>query len=93
MAKLLPQALIRHTLRTQVNHAEMMFIESKAKAAGMSVGHYLRSLLGLPERAAGRPTRAQLEAEQDQAWQLLQSMGIDPAPLFPGDESWLDDYR
>lgn len=24
---------------------------------------------------------------------LLQSMGIDPAPFFPADESWLDDYR
>jgi len=71
----------------------MMLIESKARAAGMSVGNYVRSLLGLPERTAGRPTRAQMEAEQDQAWQLLQSMGTDPAPFFPADESWLDEYQ
>ena len=93
MPTTLPLALTRQTLRAQVNRAEMMLIESKAKAAGMSVGNYLRSLLGLPERSAGRPTRAQMEAEQDHAWQTLQSMGVDPAPLFPADESWLDEYR
>lgn len=89
----LPLALTRQTLRAQVNRAEMMLIESKARAAGMSVGNYVRSLLGLPERSAGRPTRAQMEAEQDHAWQILTSMGIDPAPFFPADESWLDEYQ
>jgi len=71
----------------------MMLIESKAKAAGLSVANYVRSLLGLPERSAGRPTRAQMEGEQDRAWQVLQSLGLDPAPFFPADESWLDDYQ
>lgn len=93
MPTTLPLALTRQTLRAQVNRAEMMLIESKAKAAGLSVGNYVRSLLGLPERSAGRPTRAQMEAEQDHAWQVLKSIGIDPAPMFPADESWLDDYR
>lgn len=93
MPPTLPRALTRQTLRAQVNRAEMMLIESKAKAAGMSVGNYVRSLLGLPERIAGRPTRAQMEAEQDHAWQVLQSMGIDPGLFFPADESWLDGYR
>lgn len=93
MPTTLPLALIRQTLRAQVNRAEMMLIDSKAKAASMSVGNYIRSLLGLPERSAGRPTRAHMEAEQDQAWQILQSMGIDPTPFFPSDESWLDDYK
>lgn len=89
----LPLALTRQTVRAQVNRAEMMLIESKARAAGLSVGNYIRFLLGLPERSAGRPTRAQMEAEQDHAWQLLKSMGVDPAPFFPADESWLDDYK
>ena len=89
----LPLALTRQTLRAQVNRAEIVLIESKARAAGMSVGDYIRSLVGLPERSAGRPTRAHMEVEQDQAWQLLQSMGVDPAPFFPPDESWLDEYK
>lgn len=93
MATTLPQALTRQTLRAQVNRAEMMLIESRARAAGLSVGNYVRSLLGLPERSAGRPTRALMEAEQDHAWQVLKSMGIEPAPFFPADESWLDDYQ
>ena len=89
MPTTLPLALTRQTLRAQVNRAEMMLIESKARAAGLSVGNYVRSLIGLPERSPGRPTRAQMEAEQDHAWHVLQSIGIDPAPFFPGDESWL----
>lgn len=93
MATTLPQALTRQTLRAQVNRAEMMLIESKARASGLSVANYVRSLLGLPERSAGRPTRAQMEAEQDHAWQTLKMMCIDPAPFFPADESWLDEYR
>ena len=59
----------------------------------MSVGNDVRSLLGLPERTAGRPTCAQMEAGQEHAWQVLQSLGIDPAPFFPADERWLDGYR
>ncbi len=92
MAKLLPQALVRHTLRAQVNHAEMMLIESQAKAAGQSVGNYVRSALGLPERSPGRGTRDQMDDEQDRAWEILKSIGVDPAPFFPEDDSWLDDY-
>jgi hypothetical protein len=67
--------------------------ESKARAAGLSVGNYIRSLLGLPERAAGRPARTQMEIEQDLAWSILQSMAVDPARFFPADESWLDEYQ
>ncbi len=93
MPTTLPVALTRQTLRAQVNRAEMMLIESKAKASGLSVGNYVRSLLGLPEHAPGRPTRTQMESEQDAAWQILQSMGVDPARFFPADESWLDEYH
>ncbi len=52
-APTLPLALTRQTIRAQVNRAEMMLIESKAQAAGLSVANYIRSLLGLPERSAG----------------------------------------
>jgi hypothetical protein len=92
MSTTLPLALTRQTLRALVNRAEMMLIESKARAAGLSVGNFVRSLLGLPE-PAGRPTRTQMEAEQDHVWQVLQSMGIDPAPFFSADESWLEEYK
>ena len=37
------------------------------RSVRVTVGSYIWSLLGLPERSAGRPTRAQMEAEQDHA--------------------------
>jgi hypothetical protein len=89
----LPAGLARQTVRFQVNRAEMLRVEAKAREAGMSVGNYIRAALGLPERSAGRPTRSQLEAEQDQAWEILRGLGLDPAGFFPPDESWLDSYR
>jgi hypothetical protein len=92
MPPTVPMALTRQRVVLQVTRAEMLMIESKAKEAGMTVSNYFRSLAGLPPLSAGRPTRAQMEEEQDRAWELLQSMGIDPAPFFPADESWLDEY-
>lgn len=43
--------------------------------------------------AARRLTHAQMEADQDHARQVLQFIGIDPAPFFTADESWVDDYE
>jgi len=85
--------LARETIRFQVNHADRRLLEAKAREAGISVANYLRASAGLPERAAGRPTVEQLEAEQDQAWEILRGLGLDPAGYFPADDSWIDDYR
>jgi hypothetical protein len=35
----------------------------------------------------------QLEREQDQAWEILKSLGEDPATYFPPDDSWLEEYK
>lgn len=86
-------ALIRQPLRCQVNRAEMMLIEAKAREEGRSVANYVRSRLGLPDRNAGRPTVGQLEVEQDQAWEILRSLGLDPAAYFPPDDTWMGAYR
>ena len=88
-----PLALARERIFMYANHAEAMLLQSKANAAGVSVSNYLRSLAGLPPMAMGRPTREDMEKEQDRAWEILKSMGVDPAPLLPEDESWLDAYR
>jgi hypothetical protein len=83
----------RFALARRFNHAERKLIEAKAREAGMSVANYLRTCAGLPERTSGRPTVEQLEAEQDQAWEILRGLELDPAGYFPADDSWLDDYR
>ena len=64
-----------------------------AREAGMSVGNYLRTGRGLPERPAGRPSIEELERERDRAWEMLKSLGEDPAAYFPPDDSWMDEYR
>ncbi len=86
-------ALGRQQLRCQVNRAEMMQIEAKAREEGRSVANYVRSRLGLPDRNAGRPTVGQLEVEQDQAWEILRGLGLDPAAYFPPDDAWMGVYR
>jgi hypothetical protein len=93
MPATLPLALIRQTIHVRVNRAEMMALEAKAKETNMSVANYVRTVLGLPERTPGRPSADQLEREQDEAWNLLQGIGVDPAAYFPDDDSWLDSYR
>lgn len=93
MPSVLPAALGRQQLRCQVNRAEMMLIEARAREEGKSVANYIRSRLGLPERNAGRLTVGQLEAEQDQAWEILRSLGLNPADYFPADDTWIATYR
>ncbi len=79
MPSALPMALARQQLRCQVNRAKMMQIEAKAREEGKSVANDVCSRLSLPDRNAGRPTVGQLEVEQDQAWAILRSPGLDPA--------------
>lgn len=93
MPSVLPMALARQQLRCQVNRAEMMLIEAKARAEGRSVANYVRSKLGLPDRNAGRPALDQLEREQDQAWAILRSLGLEPSAYFPPEERWVDPFK
>jgi hypothetical protein len=93
MPTTVPMALTRQRVVLQVNRAEMMLIESKAKEAGMTVTNYFRSLAGLPLLTAGRATRAQMEEEQDRAWEILKSMGIRPHAVLPLRRIQAGDYR
>ena len=89
----LPRALTRVTITFQASLAEQLLLKRKAREAGMSVGNYLRTGRGLPERPAGRPAVEQLERESDEAWNTLKELGENPEEYFPPDDSWMDDYR
>jgi hypothetical protein len=84
---------MRVTITFQASHAEHLKLKKLAREAGMSVGNYMRTGRGLPERRAGRPSIEELEREQDEAWETLKSLGEDPAAYFPPDDDWMDDYR
>ena len=88
----LPQALMRVTITFQASVTEQLTLKKAARAAGMSVGNYLRTGRGLPERPAGRLSIEALERESDEAWNALKELGEDPKAYFPPDDSWMDDY-
>jgi hypothetical protein len=54
-----------------VNEPERIWLEHQARAAGMTVANYFRDKVGLHARPMGRPTAAQLEDMEDDAWSLL----------------------
>jgi hypothetical protein len=89
----LPRALTRVTISFQASYAEHLKLKKLAREAGMSLGNYLRTGRGLPERPAGRPSIGQLEREVDEAWNTLKELGENPGDYFPPDDSWMDDYR
>lgn len=70
-------------LRVAVNEPEMLFIDQEARAAGLSIANFIRQKLGFRARPMGRPTAAQLEQMEDDAWDLLTRVGADPTQYFP----------
>lgn len=89
----LPRALARETITFQASHVEALKLRKLARQAGMSLGNYMRTGRGLPERPAGRPSIEELERESDDAWNALKELGEDPAAYFPPNDDWMDDYR
>jgi len=70
-------------LRLTVNNAEQMFIQHHARQAGLSQLDFIRRQLGLGRRPLGRATADQVATVEDEAYCLLQQIGVDPAPYFP----------
>ena len=89
----LPRALARETVTFQASHTEVLDLKKRARAAGMSLGNYLRTGRGLPERQAGRPGIEDLERESDWAWNKLQGAWGEARGVLPAGHSWMDEYR
>ena len=89
----LPRALARETVTFQASHTEVLKLKKLAREAGMSLGNYLRTGRGLPERPAGRPSIEQFEREVDEAWNTFKELGENPEEYFPPDDTWRDDSR
>ena len=70
-------------VKVTVNAAERMYLEHLARQAGMSVQDYFRVHVGLRRRPMGRPTADQIADAEDDVWNLLRQIGVDPAPYFP----------
>jgi hypothetical protein len=79
----MPHALDKRILRITLNVAEMLDVEAQARAAGQSVNNYVRTKLGLQERAAGKRTPEERDREEDDAMERLQRLGLDPHVYLP----------
>jgi hypothetical protein len=72
-------------IKIRVSDAERLWLDKQARAAGMGVANYIRQKLGLRARPMGRPTAAEREDMEDDAWSRLVEVGADPRQYFPPD--------
>lgn len=79
----MPHGLDRRVLRVTLNVAELLDVEARARAAGLTVNNYVRTRLGLPERGVGRLSDEERHREEDDAWERLERLGFNPHDYLP----------
>ena len=57
-------------------------MERLAREARATVQNYIRTRLGLPERLTARPDAEERERQEDEAWDRLVRLGLDPKKYF-----------
>ena len=70
-------------INIRVSEPERLWLDKQARDVGLSIANYIREKLGLHARPMGRPTAAQLEDMEDDAWSRLTDVGADPRQYFP----------
>jgi len=89
-----PQALLRRKIRFEVSETEFLWLEKRARDAGMNISNYVRAGRGLPKRETRRrPTLEELRQQAEDARKKLQEMGENPELYFPANDHWITDYR
>jgi len=76
-------ALQRKSITISVNLAEFLELEAAANVAGLSVPQHVRTRLGLSVRWTSNPNTEQRDREEDDAWERIQRLGLDPKKYFP----------
>ena len=75
-------ALDKRQVRFTVNYAEYLELEHLAQEANSTLQNYIRRRLGLPERLTARPDADERERQEDEAWERLVRLGLDPKKYF-----------
>jgi hypothetical protein len=76
-------ALQRKSITIRVNLAEFLELDAAAKVAGLSVPQHVRTRLGLSVRWTSNPNTEERDHEEDDAWERLLGLGLDPKKYFP----------
>lgn len=79
-------ALDKRQVRFTVDFAEYLELEHLAREARTTLQNYVRTRLGLRERSAARPDAEERERQEDEAWDRLVRLGLDPKKYFPQEE-------
>ena len=76
-------ALDRKSITISVNLAEFLELDAAAHVASLSVPQYVRTRLGVSVRWTSNPNTEQRDREEDDAWERIQRLGLDPKKYFP----------
>jgi len=76
-------ALDRKSITISVNLAEFLELDAAAHVSNLSVPQYVRTRLGLTVRWTSNPGTEERNREEDDAWERLQRLGLDPKKYFP----------
>lgn len=80
------QALERRTVTIQVTDAEYATLDAGGTAAGLSNPQYVRTQCGFQVRETSLPRTTQRDHEEDDAWERLKRLGLDPEEYFPPEQ-------
>ncbi len=81
-----PMALERVAITISVDDAEWQALEDARSAAGVfSIPQYIRTRLGFTVRETSLPGTEDRDREEDEAWERLRRLGLDPEKYFEGE--------
>ncbi len=83
--RLVRSALERRTITVRLSPEEHAALNERARlprGPGLSLPQFIRTLLGLEVRHTSMPGSDQRVREEDAAWELLQSLGLNPRDYF-----------
>jgi len=75
--------LERRTVAVRLNLAEYLELDARSRQAGLSISNYIRTQLGLQVRQTSNPGTEERDREEDDAWERLQRLGLNPQDYFP----------
>jgi hypothetical protein len=75
-------ALDKRQVRFTVDYAEYLELDHLAREARTTLQNYIRTRLGLRERLTARTDAEERERQEDEAWDRLVRLGLDPKNYF-----------
>jgi len=78
-------ALDKRQVRFTVDYAEYLELEHLAREAHATLQNYIRTQLGLRVRLTARPETDERDRQEDEAWDRLVRLGLDPKLFFPNE--------